>query len=182
MRISTFSPEDLLLLLCVHSTKHMWRRISWVSDIAELINTSEDINWEMVLREARASGTRRMLLLGLFLTNRAFGVELPANVMQLIEADRSAVSLALQAEEKWFQEDAREPHILELTRFYFKSIESYGDRIRYCLRLLLTPVPGDWSYVNLPDNLYIFYYLIRPFRLFIKYLLRPLIRVMRPGT
>lgn len=182
MRISTFSPEDLLLLLCVHSTKHMWLRLSWLSDIAELINTYEDINWEMILREARASGTSRMLFVGLFLTNRALGVELPANLMRLIRADRSAIALASQAEQMWFQEEAGKPGILEMTRFYFKSIESFGDRVRYCLRLLLTPVPGDWSYVNLPDNLYIFYYLIRPYRLLIKYPLRSLTRLMRPGT
>jgi hypothetical protein len=182
MRISTFSPEDLLLLLCVHSTKHMWLRLGWLSDIAELINTYEDINWEMILREARASGTSRMLFLGLFLTNRALGVELPANLMRLILSDRSAVTLALQAEQMWFQEEDPRPGVLEMTRFYFKSIESFGDRVSYCLRLLLTPVPGDWSHVNLPDNLYIFYYLIRPYRLFIKYLLRPLARLIRPGT
>jgi hypothetical protein len=177
MKVSTFSPEDLLLILCVHSTKHMWQRLSWISDIAELINRYKELDWEIILQEAEISGTRRMLFLGLFLANRALGVELPANLIQLVHDDPSIISLGLQAEGKWFEEIVQEPHILELTRFYFKSIESASDRIRYCLSMVLTPVPGDWSYINLPDRLYMFYYLIRPYRLVIKYLLRPLTRL-----
>lgn len=182
MMVSTFSAEDLLLILCVHSTKHMWQRLSWISDIAELINTSKELNWEMVLQEAELSGTRRMLFLGLFLANRAFGVELPANLLQPVKDDPSIIPLALEAEGKWFEEGDREPPLVEQTRFYFKSIESYKDRIRYCLSLLLMPVPGDWSYINLPDRLYIFYYLIRPYRLVMKYLLHPRTRLKRHST
>lgn len=182
MKISTFSPEDLLLILCIHSTKHMWQRISWITDIAELINAHKELDWEMILQEADISRTRRMLFLGLFLAHRTLKAELPANLMQLVQDDPSIAPLAAPAEGKWFAEDVGEPHILTLTHFYFKSIESYNDRIRYCLSLALVPVPGDWGYINLPDKLYIFYYLIRPYRLAIKYILSPLTRLVRRGT
>ncbi|PYY09939.1 MAG: hypothetical protein DMG69_08890 [Acidobacteria bacterium] len=30
LQVHTLSPEDLLLVLCVHAAKHVWRRLSWV--------------------------------------------------------------------------------------------------------------------------------------------------------
>jgi hypothetical protein len=31
------SPEDTLVILCVHGTKHVWERLGWICDVAELI-------------------------------------------------------------------------------------------------------------------------------------------------
>ena len=42
-------PEDLLLILCVHSAKHMWTKLSWVCDVAEVIRAYEDIDFHLAL-------------------------------------------------------------------------------------------------------------------------------------
>src|SRR3712207_8653927 len=38
-----------LLILCVHGTKHIWGRLSWICDVAELLRTQPDMDWEYVL-------------------------------------------------------------------------------------------------------------------------------------
>src|SRR5215212_8430945 len=37
-QVKTLSAEDLLFSLCVHGSRHLWERLSWICDIAELIS------------------------------------------------------------------------------------------------------------------------------------------------
>src|SRR5262249_12933710 len=66
-KVATLAPEDLLLFLCVHGAKHLWARLVWVCDIAELIRTHPALDWVRVARQARRLRGERMLLLGLCL-------------------------------------------------------------------------------------------------------------------
>src|SRR5947209_5804084 len=55
--VRCLSTEDLLLALCVHGTKHMWERLAWVCDVAELSNARAGLDWVSVLRRAQDSHT-----------------------------------------------------------------------------------------------------------------------------
>src|ERR1041385_741670 len=35
--VKTFSAEDLLFSLCVHGSRHLWERLGWICDVAELL-------------------------------------------------------------------------------------------------------------------------------------------------
>src|SRR5690606_26442693 len=39
------NPELTLLYLCVHGYRHQWERLSWLCDVAELINTHPNLDW-----------------------------------------------------------------------------------------------------------------------------------------
>jgi hypothetical protein len=65
--VKTLSTEDLLFSLCVHGSRHLWERLSWICDVAELISVSPEIEWEPFLQRAQETETERMLLLGLHL-------------------------------------------------------------------------------------------------------------------
>jgi hypothetical protein len=67
--VSTFSPEDLLLILCVHGSMHLWERLQWVCDVAELIHVRGQMDWGRLMERATALGCRRALLLGLSLAD-----------------------------------------------------------------------------------------------------------------
>src|SRR5438105_3870171 len=60
--VKTLAPEDLLVALCVHGTKHFWERLAWVCDVAELLNSNPGLDWQLALGLARASHVERMLL------------------------------------------------------------------------------------------------------------------------
>jgi hypothetical protein len=53
----------------------------------------------------------------------------------------------------------------------FLSNDHFLDRLRYVLWVTLTPRLKDGQALNLPDRLHFLYYLVRPVRLFIAYIL-----------
>ncbi|MDH3640403.1 MAG: nucleotidyltransferase family protein, partial [Gammaproteobacteria bacterium] len=59
--VSTFSSENLLLYLCVHGAKEQWRRLAWVIDLDRLLRAHGDMNWDIILREARNAHATRAL-------------------------------------------------------------------------------------------------------------------------
>ena len=45
--VKTPSPEDLLLVLAVHAAKHVWGRVIWLCDIAQILKR-ENLDWDRV--------------------------------------------------------------------------------------------------------------------------------------
>ena len=165
----TFSPEDLLLILCVHGTKHLWERLAWMCDVGKLISTSEALDWHWVVEQAKALRSERMLLLGLCLAEELLGSSLPDAIRQKMRGDPSVASLAAQVR-AWLWCDATErPGNLDRCRFHLRARERIGDRLRYAWRLAVTTTPGDWAAVRLPSPLFPLYYLLRPVRLLGEY-------------
>jgi hypothetical protein len=75
--VPTFAPEDLLLYLCIHGGKHEWERLEWLCSVAWLVAACPRMDWAAIRRQARASGTERLLSLGLLLARELLGVEVP---------------------------------------------------------------------------------------------------------
>ncbi len=96
MTIKTLAPEDLLLSLCVHGAKHLWERLSWIADIAQLIEEHPALNWAGLLHRAGQTGSERMLLLGLWVAHELLGAKLPAKVEARVESDAEIPFLAGQ--------------------------------------------------------------------------------------
>ena len=165
--VLTLSPEDLLLILCVHGTKHYWLRLHWLCCVAELLRVHPEMNLTEVLERARRLGTERICRLAFFLVADLFGTVLPRAVLQAVQADSSVRDLALQVSRRLFQEEKDPPWTLETVRFHLQARERYRDRIRYCLHRLLVPGLKDWNFLLLPSWVSFLYYLIRPVRLFI---------------
>jgi hypothetical protein len=67
--VKTPSPEDLLLVLSVHAAKHVWGRLIWLCDIAQIVKR-QDLNWDWVRAQARELGIERILHITLLLANR----------------------------------------------------------------------------------------------------------------
>jgi len=77
VEIPAFAPEDLLLTLAVHGSKHMWRRLSWVVDISALIGAHPRLDWTATLGRARRWRCRRRLLSAVLLAEDLYHLELP---------------------------------------------------------------------------------------------------------
>ena len=162
LEIPQFSPEDLLIFLCMHSSKHCWSELKWICDVAEFINSHPDINWELVNKQARDWGCDLMINLGLLLVRNLLKTNLPDPIVQKIEKDRIAQSLAKEVEEKIFTTSftEREKYI-----FIYRVREKIKDQLRYLLHILFVPTAKEWQFLPLPNNISFLYYFIRPFRL-----------------
>lgn len=160
--------EDLLLSLCVHGTKHLWERLAWICDVAELVNSHPRLDWPTVCGRARAAGTERMLLLGLHLARRLLDAPLPEEIERRAAAEPSVGRLTERVAARLFDGPEHRPAGL-LTNISFNLLARRGlaDRVRY-FSFIFTPTDGDLAVLALPQNLSFCYYLLRPFRLLLK--------------
>jgi hypothetical protein len=174
-RVRTLAPEDLLLILCVHASWHLWGRLQWISDIAELVRTYPGIDWPRMLTQAQALGSRRMVLLGLLLASSLLDVPLPVVVSEQIQADPAITSLAVFACDRLLHETGERPRSetkMAERAYLLRMRERWPDRLGYCLHLARDVVPPsqhERTALPLPPLLSPLYYVMRPFRLAGKY-------------
>jgi len=169
-------PEELLLALCVHGTRHRWERLIWVCDIAELIRAQPGMEWRRALEQAAHLRCARILAVGLLLARDLLGADLPAEVLQRVQADPAAISLAAGVPGWLFQETKELGLIWRRELFPLRAREHLRDRLRCGLHLArrrVTPNAHDRALVPLPALFSFLYYLLRPIRLVGTYHLRP---------
>jgi hypothetical protein len=167
--VSSLSPEDLLLVLTAHGGKHLWRRLGWVCDVAELLRGRPALDWSAVRTEADRLGGGRLLRLGLRLAREVLEAPLPDDVAAAIGADPSVARLAAEVQEAWWGRPETWPGVWETTRFHLRTREDWGSRLRYGVGLIATASPGDWGALALPRGLFPLYYPLRAVRLAVKY-------------
>ena len=93
-KVHHLQPEDLLLILSQHGSKHFWTRLLWVVDIVEVLRRHPEINWQKTITRAESMGIRRMLFLALHLAEQLFDLKLPAHVANRIRKERRVKVLA----------------------------------------------------------------------------------------
>ncbi len=173
--VSTFSPEVLLLVLCVHGAKHgplPWPRLNWICDVAELLRRP-GLDWAQTLELARRSGSQRILRLGLALASDLFDAPLPEELRRQLQTDRVVRNLTAQIRHNLLSEAPQPLSAWARTRFDLATRERLRDKARYCLRRIFRPAPRDWQLVRLPRYLAFLYTPLRILRLSSRYLLRP---------
>ena len=164
--VKSFSADDLLFALCVHGSRHIWERLSWICDIAELIQR-EQLDWAALIDRAITTDSERMFYLGLCLAERLLGTRLPVEVRSRIEKDHYLQILTDGITARLFNGTEHIPATSgQVFRFNFNLRKSWRGRARY-FAFTLKPNDVDLSGVWLPRPLYFAYYLVRPMRLFV---------------
>jgi hypothetical protein len=145
--VPNLSPEDLLLVLCVHGAKHHWGKVMWISDIAQVLQTySDKIDWNRVTQRADGLGGARMLFLGLLLAHDLLGATVPKDPLQAVQADPKVRLLATEVRARLFAG----PAVMAVDRpaFYIQLRERPRDRFRCRLYLgyrMLAPQTQAWT-------------------------------------
>jgi hypothetical protein len=165
------SPEDSLLVLCLHAAKHLWTRLIWLADIAETLRT-QVIDFSMVSARARELGVVRMLGVSFSLVRNVLRTALPEAAEEMITADPQVPILGAEFAERLMRGAAYDFESTEYFRLILKLRERRSDRWRYLCRLVWTPGEGDIAVVRLPETLFPFYRIVRIGRLTRKLLLR----------
>ncbi len=163
-QIKTLSTDDLLFSLCVHGSRHLWERLGWICDVAELISRRE-VNWTALLDRAAKADNERMFLLGLHLAEILLQAPVPLEVKRRCEADKRLGPLADSIVEHLFNGAEHVPATSgEIFKYNLSVRKSFGARTRYLVHML-RPTDGDVGSHSLPPRLSFAYYLVRPFRL-----------------
>jgi hypothetical protein len=166
--VQSINVETLLLYLCAHGTKHSWSHLKFVCDIAELISSHPDLDWDWIEKQSEKFGNKQMLFLGLYLCQELLGTILPAHLVQQLQVNQLVKRLAFQVEQQMFLLQHYGDNVFEQRDIYIKTL-SVKDRIWFYLQVLVTPTALEVTMVSLPSWLFPLYYLLRPFRLLIKH-------------
>jgi len=156
--------EDLFLILALHAAKHVWGRLIWLCDIAQIVK-SPALNWNWISETAMSLGIVRILQVTLVLTNRMLGVAIPAAAEKSLSADSAALALADEIAPQIGRSTPQNVESLSYFRLMMRLRERRADRIRFLRRLAFTPGPGEWKSVLLPASLFPLYRLVRLGRL-----------------
>jgi hypothetical protein len=162
--VRALAPEDLLLALCIHGTKHVWERLGWLCDIARLVESSDELDWDALRQRAHEGGCSRMLALALALARDLLGARLPEEATMLIEQDAASRELCRIVASRLLSDADMQPGVRAYFRFQVAARERWRDRIRYC-RYALSPTERDLAALRLPRSLSLIYYFLRPLRL-----------------
>jgi hypothetical protein len=162
--VKTPSPEDLLLVLAVHAAKHVWGRVIWLRDIAQILKR-ENLNWDRVQARTREFGIERILRVTLLLANRLLGTAIPAAIERTVLADQAARGLAEEIAAALAAGVSYDTGRTSYFRLMMRLRERRGDRLRFLTRLTFTPGPGEWEAVRLPGALVPLYRVVRVVRL-----------------
>jgi hypothetical protein len=163
-KTACLAPEDLLVALCLHAAKHLWTRLIWIVDIAELLR-KQSIDYAVVNTRARELGILRIVSVSLWLVKNVLGVELDPQAETLIAADLKVAELGREFSKRLIQ---GEEYNFESTKYFWLIMmlrERRWDRWRYLWRLVWIPGTGDLAAVRLPEGLFFLYRVIRLGRL-----------------
>lgn len=169
-KISTLSPENNLLLLCGHGTKDCWQKLSRICDIAQLINFYPQLDWKLIIKEAKNRGALRLVLVALSLANDLYEISLPDFISLEIINDKKIKHLTHNIENSLFSESNKPKRRISQFLFIMQFVERLIDQIKSILYLLFVPTLCDGVLFPSRELPMIFYYFMRPFRLFFKML------------
>ncbi len=169
--------EDSLLIMCSQVAKDYrqgWDVLAKVCDIGAIICLHQQINWQIVIEQAKKLGSMRILLLSLLLVKELLEIDLPKEVLQKIQSTPVVKVLVNKLYSQLFREYYCPPTELEQHLLYFQMRERLQDKIWYIvtfvnfrLQILINPSPTDKAFLPLPNSCYFLYYLVRPIRVLV---------------
>ena len=162
--VKTPSPEDLLLVLSVHAAKHVWGRLIWLCDMAQILKR-EKLNWGWVQGQARELGVERILHITLLLVERLLRAEIPEAIKASVVEDGVARAFADEIAANMARGVSYDVEQVSYFRMMMRLRERRADRWRFLTRLAFTPGPGEWEAVRLPRVLFPLYRVVRLGRL-----------------
>ena len=164
--VRTLAPEDLFLSMCVHAAKHLWGRLCWLRDIATVAQRVP-IDWECVHREARRLGVERIVGVSLGLAQGLMGAKIPVEERERFGRDKDdpeVQTITTTVAQHIANTEEYNTESIDYVRWMLRLRERFPDRARFASRLLLTPGPGEWSWVKFPEALFPLYRGVRLLR------------------
>lgn len=181
--VPTFSPEDTLLILCAHGSKHQWTQLRYVCDVSECIRSHPDLDWSEVLSRAEETDSVHILRLGLDLADSLLNAPVPEPVLEQLTTRRAETLYNLAQRKLTANNPSRASKLVITWLYHLLLMGRLRDGLRACLfrtTLSLRPTEEDKRFISLPSYLYPLYYLIRPLRIFWESLPSRQTKILKP--
>jgi hypothetical protein len=185
VKLRTFCPADMLLILSVVGAKGQWKRLQMVTDVAQFYRSMDSTLAEPVLEHARQVGCERIVLVGAQLAETLLEAPIPAAIRARIDDDRHAIErICRRVIGRLFEATPQShallgnsPHVF--SPLLFQMRERRRDRLAYLVRATTTPTGLHMRRFRLPAWAYPAYRLIVPVH---DYLAMPVARGIRASV
>lgn len=160
--LTRLPPDVEANYLFVHGAGHEWFRLFWLVDIAQLL-LHGGVDWDRLMRTARASGTELSVWQGAQLVKLLFGIPVP-EALHVPKANAARVKWLVHAAlRRVSRPEADRPGLRELLRQTQYQLRLRGDWSTKAavLRPRLMS-PANWKMMRLPDRLFALYYPAAP--------------------
>ena len=129
------SPEDLLIVLCVHGSKHAWEQLKWVCDVAELLRANHLLDWNYIFLSASKWRCTRLVLMGLSLAHHRLDVALPTKVLDQLSSNPDLDMLCCRMPSTLLADSHLGVKETQAVALYFSLKDSWWERWRFGLML-----------------------------------------------
>lgn len=170
--IWSFSPEDLLVYLCIHGNRDNWMLLDSISCVAGIIKRQCDLNWQKALDRATYFGARRMLLLGCLLANALFDVDINGVIEAALKHEKKLKDVSDKISNRLYACPENQKFKLSYTeevKYLWQTMDTISDCLHYSLLTVFQPTHSDREWLRLPASMSKLYFLLRPIRLSVKY-------------
>lgn len=168
-KVKVLSSEDTVLALSIHGAKHNWLHLKFITDIAFFISSNKGLDWSLIISKAKNIGCLNITLAGILLSNEFCGLLPPLEINKEINKNKRVKKLTNNIKTRILRGKTNSGRLSEFLCIP-RTMDSIFDGLRYIFYYIFTPSQFDLLYINLPEFLYPFYYIIRPIRQFYKYL------------
>lgn len=175
LEVGVLCPEHFLLILCVQLVKDAWGenalRLSKVCDIAELLRSHPQMNWQAVRRLSRAIGCERIVYSSLTVAHELLDAPEPDPELATPGATAHVSEIVQHVYKELLQLPASNNDLTPET-FAFRLRERWRDKLYphfLTIKQRVMPNERDRAWITLPKYLGFLYFLIRPFRLITDY-------------
>ena len=156
--VPTFPEEETFVLLCLHGTRHLWRRLGWIVDCAAWIKRQDATDWARVGRLAEKWSCQRAVDLAGRVVQQFTGVAPPTEVAGAAPAnDRLVSRVCDHLDRDRLMPGRYREHALRL-----RMIPSWIGRLRYLGSHLCRPAKSEVRAAGLPPSLLPLWPVIRP--------------------
>lgn len=173
INLPLLSPEDTLLVHSFNAAKDRWNRISLMVDIAMLLTSGPELNWDYIRQTAKQYHLDRRLKLALWLPMALFGVQLPEYILSDICTDNTIQKPGNEVL-RWHASEKEVPFWgIRKNVFTMRMHEHPPYRHRVAKRFIkeiFTPGDADRATPLLPDHLQLLYIPLRLARIGKKYI------------
>lgn len=170
-RVPSLAADDRLLVLSRHGTKHRWRRLSWVLDVAHCLDGISDETWRALASRARSLDVHRDLALATLLATDCCGAVVPEDAATWARTSRLVTNAARHVERRLATDPTATPATVGPSEQVTFDVALYGPSAcaaSTVTRELLVPDGADRGFLSLPRRFRSAYLVVRPVRLLLK--------------
>lgn len=171
--VQVFSPETMLVVQCLNLAKEPNNQsLKQICDVAQIIRSTPNLNWETALRYSAALHTQKLFLIGLAVVHRTLNLPLPLLIVERFDqsqneySSRKHIQPSSLLDKLWLEYSYQ----LNTLDHWWDALFVISQYVRLLiLKMLLSLNEHDREFVPLPAQLTFLYYLLRPIRLLMTY-------------